>query len=232
MQRILVVSQDVAHIRAAEAAARADGRVVRTEANAEGCLIAVREWRPALVIIDLGIGLTPGGLAALLRDEAIEEGVATLAIVAPSQLSLMTASVHVDDFIMTPVDEDELRLRLSRLVLEQTGADDTNVIRHGPLAIDLERYKVTIDAEVVDLTYKEYELLRFLASNPGKPFTREALLNQVWGYDYYGGSRTVDVHVRRIRSKIESREMFIDTVRNVGYRFVETYQSARRGASR
>ncbi len=232
MQRILIVSQDTAHIRATEAAARADGRVVRAESTPEGCLIAVREWRPALVIIDLGIGLTSGGLAALLRDEAIEDGVASLAIVAPSQLSAMTASLQLDDFIMTPVDEDELRLRLSRLVWEQTGADDANVIRHGPLVIDLERYKVTIDGEVVDLTYKEYELLRFLASNPGKPFTREALLNQVWGYDYYGGSRTVDVHVRRIRAKVESREMFIDTVRNVGYRFVETYQSPRRGVSR
>ncbi len=101
------------------------------------------------------------------------------------------------------------------------------MIRHGSLSIDLERYKVTIDGDVVDLTFKEYELLRFLASNPGKPYTREALLNQVWGYDYYGGSRTVDVHVRRIRSKIERHEQFIDTVRNVGYRFVETYQSAR-----
>ena len=74
---------------------------------------------------------------------------------------------------------------------------------------------------MVDLTYKEYELLRFLALNPGKAFTREMLLNQVWGYDYYGGSRTVDVHVRRIRAKIELHEPYIETVRNVGYRFVE-----------
>jgi two-component system, OmpR family, alkaline phosphatase synthesis response regulator PhoP len=232
MQRILIVSQDAAHIRAAEAAARADSRIVRSEATSEGCLIAVREWRPALVILDLAIGLTSGGLAALMRDEAMADGVATLAIAAPSQLPLVNSGAQVDDFIMTPVDEDELRIRLSRLVREQSGADESNVIRHGPLIIDLERYKVTIDSDVVDLTYKEYELLRFLASNPGKPFTREALLNQVWGYDYYGGSRTVDVHVRRIRAKIESREMFIDTVRNVGYRFVETYQAARRGASR
>ena len=75
--------------------------------------------------------------------------------------------------------------------------------------------------EAVDLTYKEYELLRFLAQNPGKAFTREMLLNQVWGYDYYGGARTVDVHIRRIRAKIERHEPYIETVRNVGYRFVE-----------
>ena len=95
------------------------------------------------------------------------------------------------------------------------------MLRRGPLVIDLERYTVTVDGEVVDLTYKEYELLRFLATNPGKPFTREALLNQVWGYDYYGGSRTVDVHIRRIRAKIERHEPFIETLRNVGYRFVD-----------
>jgi two-component system alkaline phosphatase synthesis response regulator PhoP len=74
----------------------------------------------------------------------------------------------------------------------------------------------------VDLTYKEYELLRFLATNAGRVFTREALLNKVWGYDFYGGARTVDVHIRRLRSKIEERDTFIDTVRNVGYRFRAT----------
>ena len=94
-------------------------------------------------------------------------------------------------------------------------------LRRGGLVIDLERYTVTIDGEPVDLTYKEYELLVFLSSNPGKPFTREALLNRVWGYDYYGGSRTVDVHIRRIRAKVERREEFIETVRNVGYRFID-----------
>src|SRR5690606_21959860 len=138
-----------------------------------------------------------------------------------SQLGLLGPSVRVDDLAPTPLDADALRLRMSRLIWAQSGAEDGPVIRPGSLLIDLERYKVTVDGQVVDLTYKEYELLRFLASNPGKPFTREALLNQVWGYDYYGGSRTVDVHVRRSRSKIEQREQFIDTVRNVGYRFVE-----------
>jgi DNA-binding response OmpR family regulator len=232
MQRILVLSQDAALVRAAESAARTDGRVVRVESSAEGCLIGVRDWRPVVVVVDLGVGLTAGGLAALLRDEAMET-VGVVAIAAASQLPLVGAGVRVDDFIMTPVDDEELRVRLARVAWTRSGGvEDDGVIRHGGLAIDLERYKVTIDGEVVDLTFKEYELLRFLASNPGKPFTREALLNQVWGYDYYGGSRTVDVHVRRIRAKIERREPFVETVRNVGYRFVETYQATRAGARR
>jgi two-component system alkaline phosphatase synthesis response regulator PhoP len=162
-----------------------------------------------------------GSLAMLLRDEAIEESVGVIAIADPHDLGSVGPGVKVDDFVVAPVDEQELRQRLSRIVWDRTGVGEGSVIQHGSLIIDLERYKVTVGDDVVDLTYKEYELLRFLASNPGKPFTREALLNQVWGYDYYGGSRTVDVHVRRIRSKIERRELFIETVRNVGYRFVD-----------
>ncbi|MGE3962363.1 MAG: winged-helix domain-containing protein [Dehalococcoidia bacterium] len=227
MQRILILTQDPATARSVESVARVDGRVVRAEGTAERALIAVREWRPSLLVVDTGLGMTSGGLAAIVRDEAVAETAAVMVLLPPSQLSLLGPSLHVDDFAVTPVNEEELRARMSRLIWAKTGAEDGSVIRHGSLLIDLERYKVTVDGEVVDLTYKEYELLRFLASNPGKPFTREALLNQVWGYDYYGGSRTVDVHVRRIRSKIEQREQFIDTVRNVGYRFVETLGARR-----
>ena len=232
MQRVLVVTRDSAVQRSVEAAARPDGRTVRTEGSVDGALLAVREWRPELLIVDLNIGLTGGGLAALLRDPAVAEGTAVITVVEPEQLLLVGAGVKVDDFVLSPIDEAELRTRMSRLIFARTGQGDGHVIRHAGLVIDLERYKVTVDEEVVDLTYKEYELLRFLSSNPGKPFTREALLNQVWGYDYYGGSRTVDVHVRRIRSKIERGEPFIETVRNVGYRFVDTPQAASEGARR
>ena len=94
------------------------------------------------------------------------------------------------------------------------------MIRVGDLAIDLSRYEVTQGGRRMELTFKEYELLKFFATNPGKVFSREHLLNAVWGYDYYGGTRTVDVHIRRLRSKIENGPvLFIDTVRNVGYRF-------------
>ena len=232
MQRVLVISRDNEVTHSVEAAACPDGRTVRVDVSVDAALVTVRDWRPALLIVDLNVGLTGGGLAALLRDPAVAEGTAVIAVVEPSQLAVVGAGVKVDDFVLSPVDEAELRLRMSRLIFDRTGQGDGHVIRHAGLVIDLERYKVTVDEEVVDLTYKEYELLRFLSSNPGKPFTREALLNQVWGYDYYGGSRTVDVHVRRIRSKIERGEPFIETVRNVGYRFVEPSQAANEGARR
>lgn len=221
MQRILVLSSDARHVAQVEAAARPDGRMVRVVGDPDQCLIEVRDWRPTVVVVDLTSPSLAGTLPMLLRDEAIAESVGVVAIADPRDLGSVGPGVKVDDFVVSPIDEQELRQRLSRIIWDRTGVGDGSVIQHGSLVIDLERYKVTVSDEVVDLTYKEYELLRFLASNPGKPFTREALLNQVWGYDYYGGSRTVDVHVRRIRSKIERREPFIETVRNVGYRFVD-----------
>jgi DNA-binding response OmpR family regulator len=228
MQRVLLISDSVAHSAAAEAALRLDGHTMRTEPTVERGLLTAREWKPSLLLLDLGIGLTAGGLAALLRDQHVRDGLAVIAIAAPQQLALVGPGVAVDDVIVPPLDEDELRARVGRVFWLHTGGDDGSVLRRGSLAVDIERYTVTVDSEIVDLTYKEYELLRFLASNPGKPFTREALLNQVWGYDYYGGSRTVDVHVRRIRAKIERHEQFIETVRNVGYRFVDIAARARR----
>jgi two-component system alkaline phosphatase synthesis response regulator PhoP len=93
-------------------------------------------------------------------------------------------------------------------------------VRCGDLVIDLDNCEVTVAGRLITLTFKEYELLRFMAAIPGRVFTRDALLDEVWGHDYFGGDRTVDVHIRRLRSKIEdSTHTFIDTVRNIGYRF-------------
>jgi DNA-binding response OmpR family regulator len=208
---------------------RAEGSPVRTERTLEAGLLAVREWRPSVLVLDLGIGLTPGGLAAVLRDSEIADRIGVLLVATREQLALVGAGVRTDDFIVPPLDMEELQVRLARIAWLRTGADESNVLRRGGLTIDMERYTVSVDGVSVDLTYKEYELLRFLATNAGKPFTREALLNRVWGYDYYGGSRTVDVHIRRIRAKIEQREAFIDTVRNVGYRFLEDAPGGRPG---
>ena len=221
IQRVLVLTDDPSLVATAEGVLRMDRREVRGTQTVELALIAVREWRPAVMLLDLSIGLTDGGVAALLRDPAVADSVAVIAVAQHHELEQVGAGVAIDDFILAPVDEEELRSRVARTLWAHTGTGDGTILRCGGLVIDLERYKVTVDGDVVDLTYKEYELLRFLASNPGKPFTREVLLNQVWGYDYYGGSRTVDVHVRRIRSKIERHEVFVETVRNVGYRFVE-----------
>jgi two-component system, OmpR family, alkaline phosphatase synthesis response regulator PhoP len=220
MRRVLLLSDRPTQVQLVDRALRFDGHVLRTESDAERCLGALHEWRPALLLLDLDEGTSARELAALMDEPAVSD-VAVLAIVEPQVFELISAVPSVSDFVSVPVDEAELRLRVGRLLDSLSDGDEGAVLRCGGLEIDTERYKVTVQGDVVDLTYKEYELLRFLASNPGKPFTREALLNQVWGYDYYGGSRTVDVHVRRIRAKIERDEPFVETVRNVGYRFTE-----------
>ena len=123
------------------------------------------------------------------------------------------------DFCLPPHDVNEIFLRLINIT-GKSGNENKQLIISGPLIIDEESYEVTLDGEKVDLTFKEYELLRYLAAKPGRVFSRESLLHSVWEYDYYGGTRTVDVHVRRLRSKINDiRYNFIETVWNVGYRF-------------
>ncbi len=123
-----------------------------------------------------------------------------------------------DDFLYPGAPASEVRVRLS-MVRRRAGSGDGSVTRLGPLALDTETYRVTTSGRPLDLTYKEFELLRFLASNPGRVYTRPALLREVWGYDFYGGTRTVDVHVRRLRAKLgPEHEHLIETVRGVGYR--------------
>ena len=112
----------------------------------------------------------------------------------------------------------ELEARLEHL-LQRNGDTDDSIINFGPLSLNVETYQAMVDGRSLDLTYMEYELLRFLAASPGKVFSREVLLSAVWGYDYYGGTRTVDVHIRRLRSKLgEEHANLISTIRSVGYR--------------
>ncbi|WP_419918512.1 winged helix-turn-helix domain-containing protein [Candidatus Poriferisocius sp.] len=143
---------------------------------------------------------------------------------------LLISGTHLDeldmrddlytDFCLTPFHQRELEARLIHLVRWSGTARHPELIKYGPLVLNLETYQASVSDRPLDLTYMEYELLKFLAGSPGKVFTRETLLNRVWGYDYFGGARTVDVHVRRLRAKLgEEHAGLITTVRSVGYRF-------------
>jgi DNA-binding response OmpR family regulator len=125
-----------------------------------------------------------------------------------------------DDFCLSPFHPRELEARLKHLFWRTGRGTRPELVEYGPLVLNLETYQAGIDGKPLDLTYMEYELLKFLATHPGKVFTRETLLSRVWGYEYYGGARTVDVHVRRLRAKLgEEHASLIQTVRSVGYRF-------------
>jgi DNA-binding response OmpR family regulator len=125
-----------------------------------------------------------------------------------------------DDFIVAPVDVLELSSRLHHRLRRAGHSGGSSLIDLGGLVINLETYQASINGRSLDFTFMEYELLRFLAANPHRVFTRETLLNRVWGYEYYGGARTVDVHVRRLRAKLgEENAHLITTIRSVGYKF-------------
>jgi DNA-binding response OmpR family regulator len=141
-------------------------------------------------------------------------------IVSKNRLDTVEAIPEADDFVLEPVDVAELTARVNKIVKRNTTINGKDVIRHGDLIIDLAKCEVYIGNRPVNLTFMEFELLKFLAANKGRVFSRSKLLDEVWGYDYYGGDRTVDVHIRRLRSKIEdASHTFISTVRNIGYRF-------------
>jgi DNA-binding response OmpR family regulator len=146
-----------------------------------------------------------------------------LLLVSGAQLGELSLRDELfDDFCLTPVRPAELEARLKHLFFRTGRGTRPDLIEYGPLVLNLETYQAAITGRPLDLTYMEYELLKFLASHPGKVFTRETLLSRVWGYDYYGGARTVDVHVRRLRAKLtEEHAALIQTVRSVGYRFGE-----------
>ena len=125
-----------------------------------------------------------------------------------------------EDFCLSPFHPSELVARLRHLLIAEVEVQSADLVEYGDLALNLETYQASVSGKPLDMTYMEYELLKFLVQNPGKVFTREILLSRVWGYEYYGGARTVDVHVRRLRAKLgEEHANLIQTVRSVGYRF-------------
>ena len=170
------------------------------------------------------------GLTRLIRTTGVD--VPLMAVVTEGGLAAVTADWGVDDVLLDTAGpaEVEARLRLSqgRLAAASAADDAPDEIRSGDLVVDEATYTARVSGRQLDLTYKEFELLKFLAQHPGRVFTRAQLLQEVWGYDYFGGTRTVDVHVRRLRAKLGAEhEALIGTVRNVGYRFVPT--APRRG---
>jgi DNA-binding response OmpR family regulator len=149
-----------------------------------------------------------------------------IGLVPEDHLADLDESLGLDDFVVSPPSPPELVVRARRVLKRSKSPDADNVIRNGDLDIDPTSYEVSLKGRPVNLRFKEYELLRLLATNPGRVYTRESLLSQIWGYDYFGGTRTVDVHIRRLRSKIEDADhSFIETIWNVGYRFRDVSQS-------
>jgi DNA-binding response OmpR family regulator len=152
-------------------------------------------------------------------------GCPVIAIATEGALSAVSADWGIDDVILDtagPAEVDaRIRIAIGRYLALITSTDpSTGEIRTGDVVIDENSYTARIKGRALDLTFKEFELLKYLAQHPGRVFSRAQLLQEIWGYDYFGGTRTVDVHIRRLRSKLGPEfESIIGTVRNVGYRF-------------
>lgn len=173
----------------------------------------VSEWTAIL------IDMTDDPMRRLRTCRRLHEdsGIPVLLVVDPDQVSLLDEEKSIADFISAPVQATELRTRIRRLIRPLDAEQD---LTYRDLTLNTATYQATIADQPIDLTYMEYELLRYFVEHQGRVWSREQLLSKVWGYDYYGGARTVDVHVRRLRSKIgEERADWVTTVRSVGYRF-------------
>jgi DNA-binding response OmpR family regulator len=180
---------------------------------------------PALAVI-LATGLEQPSCAELCARLAADDDLGEVPVLVALASAALADGIGVaegHELLVEPFSSDELQARIARARRAVNGIDHDDIVRVGSLEMNLATYQVAIGGRPVDFTYMEYELLKFLVTHPRRVFSREALLNRVWGYDYYGGARTVDVHVRRVRAKLGSEHASrIKTVRSVGYRWEGT----------
>ncbi len=178
-----------------------------------------------LILIDLVAAPARAKLGYLIEQlQAIKltRDIKIAALISKDDLDSIHADGIPDDFVLSPYEPLELETRIKRLLADGQYLNGRDEIQSRDLVVDLAACEVTLGGVPLMLTHKEFELLRFLMANKERVFTRDALLEQVWGYDYYGGDRTVDVHIRRLRSKLNDTDgTYIKTVRNIGYKFNE-----------
>lgn len=220
MFSVFIIADESEMIKELQSGLASGGFACSFTSDREKAIEQVVEQAPDLVLVEMDGRSTTSSIRGLSRMIKSEKRLPIMALIGEEMLNSPDNDLDIDDFIIKPCDVRELVLRAKRLMQRANGRGTEELIECGDLVIDLAKCEVSIEDRLVMLTFKEYELLKFLASHRGRVFTREAVLNKVWGYDYYGGDRTVDVHVRRLRSKIEdSGHTFIETVRNIGYRF-------------
>lgn len=183
-------------------------------------LFQIRARQPQVLVLDARQDLLAArNSAQVLKGQGLE--LPLLMVLTEGGLAAISPSWQVDDILLENASPAEAQARL-RLLIDSRPAEENNplLLRTGDLTLDEASYSARLQGSPLNLTYKEFELLKFLMQHPGRVFTRAQLLAQVWGYDYYGGTRTVDVHIRRLRSKLGAdHEQLISTVRNVGYSF-------------
>ncbi len=180
--------------------------------------------KPNLAVIDLTQQRDIIETWYQIKKDTEESRTPSIVVISAEHVRDIELMTGIDDFVLFPFDNRELEIRIKLILKRHEVVDTEDVIKTGNLVIYTNKYEVTVDGWSVVLTLKEYELLKYLVTHRGRVFTREALLDEIWGYDYYGGTRTVDVHIGRLRTKIETGDYsYIKTVRGVGYMWTEEY---------
>lgn len=223
MKRILIVASNAVGARELDSGLTQMGFACLTVNNADIAMDTVRKETLDMVLVDAD-GLSTSSWSSLKTKQLPKIKAAVhlpvIVLMPTGILDGVDSDFQIDDFIIRPFNLSELVVRIRRILNRTNNDGNQDSVRGGDLMIDVAKCEVSVNGRLVVLTFKEYELLKFLMRHKGKVFTREALLNEVWGYDYYGGDRTVDVHIRRLRSKVEDADhTFIETVRNIGYKF-------------
>ncbi|MDL2217775.1 response regulator transcription factor [Christensenellaceae bacterium OttesenSCG-928-M15] len=219
-QTILVIDDDKNILEIVKLYFTKEGYTVKTGERGDTALSLFREIKPMLVVLDVMLpGMDGWTVLHQLREES-SVPVIMLTAKGDTVERVQGLDLGADDYIVKPFDAKELLARV-KAVLRRAGKTETErVITLEDLVVSLENYSVTLCKKVIEMPPKEIELLYFLASHEGKVFTREQLLEQVWGFDFFGDSRTVDVHVKRIREKLGDHDAWqIKTVWGVGYKF-------------
>lgn len=204
------------------------GFQVETVGSGSAAMKSLRRRRPSLVVLDLMLPDRSG--TELCRDIRADSDLKDLPIVMVTARSdevdrLVGFELGADDYVAKPFSPRELTLRVRAVLRRSAGpgesSDPAEVLQHGPISLDVGRYRCQVDERKVDLTAKEFELLRLLMSRPGRVMSRERLLDEVWGPGVTVTLRTIDTHLKRLREKLGPAGSLIDTIRGVGYRFAE-----------
>jgi DNA-binding response OmpR family regulator len=173
-----------------------------------------------LLLVEVGNGLIDYPVREMTKRIKENRRIPIVLLADKEALTEVETDPNIDDFVLQPYGIEELSSRIKRLLKKSVPQEESSeILKAGDVVIDLPKCEVWVRGKVVDLTFTEYELLKLLVSKKGQVLTREVLLNKIWGYDYFGGDRTVDVHITRLRNKIEdTAHGIIETVRNIGYR--------------
>ena len=219
MINILIIADQTESIKELTARLIRNGLYCSVANDAEQAFSQAEDRSPDLILVDMNNPVDMQHTMDIYSQIRIKKPL-LMVVVPEAMLGDIADNIKLTDFMIKPYEISELFVRIQRLVRKIRNTDSKKIIKRGDLEIDTVSCEVSIDSRLIELTFKEYELLRFLAASEGQVFTREALLNKVWKYDFLGGERTVDVHIRRLRSKIEDADhKFIDTIRSIGYRF-------------